>query len=119
MTISLKVWTSPKTQEVRVYATPFHEYGEMACLGGAYFVADEDGKIKVGGFKSSWSGDYGRAAHALFFAYMFDRLTFSRLLELIAECKTSKGNFSESRYFARLRCDGVVDPTKLYPALYA
>lgn len=103
MTVSLKVWTSEKTGEVRVYANAFREHGELAYATGAYFVADGDGAIKIGGFRPCWSGNYGRAAHAVFEAFRMAEMTFSALLAAIADSQTPGGNFSETRYFRRLK----------------
>lgn len=103
MSVSLKVWTSPKTQEVRIYANSFRERGEMAYADGAYFVASEDGATKVGGFKPCWSGNYGRAARAVFDAFRMEGVSFADMIARIEAAQTKSGNFSEVQYFKALR----------------
>lgn len=103
MAVLLKVWTSEKTGEVRVYANAFREGGEMAHATGAYFVAADDGTAKVGGFRPCWSGNYGRAAQAVFAAFRMDGMMFADLLSLIADSQTAGGNFSEARFFRRFK----------------
>lgn len=103
MTVSLKVWTSKKTGEVRVYANAFRERGEMAYATGAYFVATDDGAVKIGGFQPCWSGNYGRAARAVFEAFRMEGMAFADLLSLIGDSQTPGGNFSEARFFRRFK----------------
>ena len=103
MSVSLKVWTSPKTQEVRIYANAFRERDVMAYADGAYFVADESGMTKIGGFKPSWSGNYGAAAQAVFDAFHMGGVPFSDMLTRIEAAQTKGGNFSEVQYFKALR----------------
>lgn len=105
MSVSLKVWTSPKTQEVRIYANAFRERDVMTYADGAYFIADENGMTKVGGFRPCWSGNYGRAAHAVFDAFRMDGVKFSEMLARIEAAQTKGGNFSEVQYFKALRVD--------------
>ena len=103
VSVSLKVWTSPKTQEVRIYANSFRECGEMAHAGGAYFVADESGVTKIGGFKSCYSGNYGRAAHAIYETFRMSGVSFSDMIARIENAQTKGGNFSEAQYFRALQ----------------
>lgn len=105
MSVSLKVWNSPKTQEVRIYANAFRERDVMAYADGAYFIADENGMTKIGGFKASWSGNYGDAAQAVFDAFRMDGVPFDDMLSRIEAAQTKGGNFSEVRYFKALRGD--------------
>lgn len=102
MSVLLKVWTSPKTQEVRIYANTFRERDVMAYADGAYFIADENGMTKIGGFKPSWSGNYGEAAQAVFDAFRMDGVAFSDMIARIEAAQTSGGNFSEIQYFKAL-----------------
>jgi hypothetical protein len=103
MSVSLKVWTSPKTQEVRIYANAFRERAEFAYADGAYFVADENGMTKIGGFKSCYSGNYGRAAHAIFEAFRMSGVSFGDMIARIEAAQTKGGNFSETQYFKALK----------------
>lgn len=106
MSISLKIWTSPKTGEVRIYAKAFREYAaqsEMAYADGAYYVADESGMTKIGGFQTSYSGNYGRSAKAVFVAFRMEGVTFGDMLARIGAAQTKGGNFSEVQYFKSLR----------------
>lgn len=101
MSIALKVWTSPKTSEVRVYVNAFNEYHEFAAVaaGRIWFGETEEGFIKIGGFTPCMSGRYGQAADAVFKAYRLEGMTWARLMELIELSQTKGGNFSEVRYF--------------------
>lgn len=105
MSISLKTWTSPKTGELRVYANAFHEYGEFSAVtnGQIWLGANEDGFVKIGGFRSCFSGQYGEAATRLFRAYDMEGMLFSRLVELVETSLTKSGKFSESAYFKTIR----------------
>lgn len=107
MTIALKVWNSPRNEsDVRVYVSTFREYAsqsEFAYADGAWFKADENGMTVVGGFKTSYSGNYGRSAHAVRDAFQLEGLPFSEFLNRIANAQTKGGNFSEVQYFKNLR----------------
>jgi hypothetical protein len=107
MSVSLKVWTAPATGEVRIYANVMYERSEFSALSGAraYFVADENGNVKIGGFQTSWSGEYGRAAQAAFEAFRMDGVSFIDMIARIEAAQTPGGNFSETRYFNNLKAD--------------
>lgn len=102
--VKLKVWTSPKTGQVRVYADTRWVWHAEAIKDahGCYFYAGEEGETKVW-FPPNPSGRIGFAAYQLQDYLRAMDLPFSVFLARIEAAKTKGGNFSAIRYFKELR----------------
>lgn len=103
MSLSLNIWTHPTTGEVRVYANAFREYNsDFAYVAGGkiWFGMGEDGKIAKH-FRPCMTGNYGRAAKAVYEEFGMEALTFPELVSRIRECLTKSGNFSQAQYYKK------------------
>lgn len=101
MAISLKIWT--KDDAARIYIGTRYAERRFMDADGAYFQADENGKVHVS-FQRSMSGVYGEAAFAVMEYFGITRdMEFSDLLDRVRNSKGPRGgSFNEDAFFRQM-----------------